>query len=48
MEEESVIVNPYSAVLISAWRTEVHSPEILTYQEDLVDEMKTLLKNQQV
>lgn len=33
--------------LLNAWRTEVNAPEILIYDEDLVDKIKTYLKDQQ-
>ena len=32
--------------LIRAWRTEVSSPEILQYEEDLVNELRSMLKSQ--
>ena len=34
--------------LINAWRTEIHSPELLSFKTDLIDEMKSLLQAQQV
>ena len=41
-------VNESIGILTDAWRTEANAPEILPYQEELVEEMQELLKNQQV
>ena len=38
--------NPKMQALIHAWRTEANSPEILQYQEDLVNHFLDLLKRQ--
>jgi hypothetical protein len=47
-EEGEAVLNDSIFTLSDAWRTEVNSPEILPYKEDLVDEIQELLKNQEV
>lgn len=48
-ESESTFeLNDEIVLLQSLWRTEFHSPEILPYQEDLVESVKSLLDSQQV
>lgn len=46
--ETTFELNDEIVLLQSLWRTEFHSPEILPYQEELVDSVKGLLDNQQV
>jgi hypothetical protein len=41
-------VNDSIQKLSDAWRTELSAPEILPYKDDLVEEMKEILKNQEV
>jgi hypothetical protein len=41
-------VNKGVAQLNDSWRTEVNSPEILPFKEDLVDFIKEQLEQQQV
>ena len=46
--ESNFELNDEIVLLQSLWRTEFHSPEILPYQEDLVESVKSLLDSQQV
>jgi hypothetical protein len=46
--ESNFEVNDDIVLLQSLWRTEFHSPEILPYQEELVENVKELLDTQQV
>lgn len=46
--ESNFEVNDDIVLLQSLWRTEFHSPEILPYQEELVENVKELLDSQQV
>lgn len=46
--ESNFELNDEIVLLQSLWRTEFHSPEILPYQDELVENVKSLLDNQQV
>lgn len=43
-----VAMNDSIFTLANAWRTEANAPEILPYKEELVEEIKEFLKNQEV
>ena len=40
------ILNDSIQTLINQWRNEVHSPEILPYKNDLLDDVMAMLKSQ--
>lgn len=46
--ESAFEVNDDVVLLQSLWRTEFHAPELLPYQEELVESIKQLLDDQQV
>jgi hypothetical protein len=46
--EESYILNPSVSILLNLWRSEVHAPELLQFQSELIDEIKGQLTKQQV
>jgi hypothetical protein len=41
-------LNDQVVLLQSLWRTEMNSPELLPYQEEVVETVKSILTNQQV
>jgi hypothetical protein len=47
-EHEPVQLNENILLLQSIWRSEYHAPEILPYQEELVEQIKGQLESQQV
>lgn len=47
-EHEPIQLNDNILLLQSIWRSEYHAPEILPYQEDLIEQIKSQLESQQV
>ena len=45
---DGAVVNDIVLSLQRIWRTEVHCPQILKYQEEIVDELKSKVSEQQV
>ena len=45
---DNMIANESITKLSDAWRTEVNAPEILPYNEELVEEIREMLKKQEV
>ena len=48
MEGNGPEINPRIEELLNAWRTELNAPEILPYNDDLVDYIKDMLNNVEV
>ena len=46
--EEQAQVNEEVQSLIEAWMTEVHAPDILPFKEELIQNLTTAVKKQQV
>ena len=48
MEGNGPEINPRIEELLNAWRTELNAPEILPYNDELVDYIKDMLTNIEV